>query len=363
MNKKVRLKDIAKLANVSVGTVDRVIHKRGEVSEDSYKKIMAIVEKTGYTPNLIARTLGSNKSFRIAAVIPEPSQDEYWKFADDGILQAKDDWSQYSLQIKTSHFDLYDRDSFQNAIKGAIRMKPDGLLLAPIFHQEAIKGLATCKKDGIPFVLFNNNIPKTDPLSFVGQNLYQSGQLGAELLQIGQKQPGTYAILHVYDDIANSTHLSEKEKGFKDYFENLTQTKNVALSLDLNFSHRKTLEKEIKDLLSIKDLRGLLVTTSKGASIVSRLLDKHGKNGIRLVAYDLLKENITQLNKGIIDFLINQNSRQQASVGLGHLANFLLFKKQPAESFFPLEIITRKNLSSYLGDTSASAGEKEQRGA
>ena len=137
----------------------------------------------------------------------------------------------------------------------------------------------------------------------------------------------------------------------------------MALSLDLNFSHRKTLEKEIKDLLSIKDLRGLLVTTSKGASIVSRLLDKHGKNGIRLVAYDLLKENITQLNKGIIDFLINQNSRQQASVGLGHLANFLLFKKQPAESFFPLEIITRKNLSSYLGDTSASAGEKEQRGA
>jgi LacI family transcriptional regulator len=359
MDKKVRLKDIAKLANVSVGTVDRVIHKRGEVSQESYNRIMAIVEKTGYTPNLIARTLGSNKSFRIVAVTPEPSQDEYWKFAQDGIVQAQDDWSQYSLQIKTCHFDLYNRDSFLKAIKAAIRQKPDGLLLAPIFHQEAVKGLALSHQEGIPFVLFNNNIPSADPLSFVGQNLYQSGQLGAELLQLGQ-QPGTYAILHVYDDIANSTHLSEKEKGFKDYFDHLKHTTNVALSLDLNFSHKKTLEKEIKDLLSIKDLRGLLVTTSKGASLVSRLLDKHGKNGIRLVAYDLLKENIAQLNKGIIDFLINQNSRQQASVGLSHLANFLLFKKHPAAFLFPLEIITRKNLSSYLPDTAAAAIQKKQ---
>src|SRR5687768_18386373 len=116
MKKKVRLKDIAKLANVSVGTVDRVIHKRGEVAEESYDRIMAIVEKTGYTPNLIARTLGSNKSFKIVAVTPEPSQDEYWKFAQDGIAQAKDDWSQYSLQIITCHFDLYNRDSFLKAI-------------------------------------------------------------------------------------------------------------------------------------------------------------------------------------------------------------------------------------------------------
>lgn len=348
MNKKVRLKDIAKLANVSVGTVDRVIHKRGEVSEESYKKIMAIVEKTGYTPNLLARTLGSNKSFKVVAVIPDPSQDEYWKFSYEGILQAERDWAQYSVQIKVVQFDLYNKNSFVKAIKAAIKTKPDGLLVAPIFHHEAAECFELCRKREIPYVLFNNNIPEASPLSFVGQNLYQSGQLGAELLEISQKDPGTYAILHIYDDISNSTHLSEKEKGFKDYFKNLRGIKNMAISVDLNFSHKKTLEKELKDLLAMKDLRGLLVTTSNGASIVSSMLEKHGKNGIRLVAYDLLKENINQLNKGIIDFIINQNSRQQAYVALGHLSNFLLFRKQPAEFFFPLEIITRQNLSSYL---------------
>jgi LacI family transcriptional regulator len=110
-----------------------------------------------------------------------------------------------------------------------------------------------------------------------------------------------------------------------------------------------TLEKELNVLLNDPKLRGIMVTTSKGASIVSKLLEKHGKNGTRLVAYDLLEENITYLKKGIIDFLINQNSRRQAFTGITHLANHLVFRKEVAETcHFPLEIITRSNLNSHL---------------
>jgi LacI family transcriptional regulator len=142
--------------------------------------------------------------------------------------------------------------------------------------------------------------------------------------------------------------LSEKEKGFKDYFNNLEEKCNV-VSVDLNVSHVPTLEKELNDLLSDPELKGLLVTTSKGASIVSDLLEKHGKNGIRLVAYDMLKENLYYLNKGIIDFLINQNSRRQAFMGVSQLANYLVFKKETSPTYlFALEIITRQNLKSYL---------------
>ncbi|HEU5148464.1 MAG TPA: substrate-binding domain-containing protein, partial [Chryseosolibacter sp.] len=120
-------------------------------------------------------------------------------------------------------------------------------------------------------------------------------------------------------------------------------------SIDLNYTHEPTLENELNDLLSDKDLKGLLVTTSKGANIVSRLLEKHGKNGIRLVAYDMLKENLHYLNRGTIDFLINQNSKRQAFMGIGHLSNYLLFKKEaPQKYLFPLEIISRQNLQSYL---------------
>lgn len=347
MNKKIRIKDIAKMANVSVGTVDRVIHKRGEVSAESYNKIMAILEKTGYKPNLIARTLGSNKTFRVAAVVPDPEQDEYWKMSSEGIIKAEEEWAEFGVQVQLLHFDLYDKNSFKKAMNEALNAKPDGIITAPIFHQESIEFFNLCHAHEIPFVVFNNNIPGTKSLSFVGQDLYQSGAVGAELLHISQEDPGTYAILHIYDDIHNSVHLSEKEKGFKDYFASMKQCK--VISVDLNLTHEATLEKELNDLLSNPELKGLLVTTSKGASIVSNMLEKHGKNGIRLVAYDLLQENLRYLNKGVIDFLINQNSRRQAFIGISQLANFLVFKKDAsAEYLFPLEIITRQNLKSYL---------------
>jgi LacI family transcriptional regulator len=68
----IRIKDIAKLAGVSVGTVDRVLHNRGRVSDDALKKVTAVMNQIDYKPNLIARTLGSNKNYRIVAIDPDP---------------------------------------------------------------------------------------------------------------------------------------------------------------------------------------------------------------------------------------------------------------------------------------------------
>lgn len=347
MERSIRIKDIAKMAEVSIGTVDRVIHKRGEVSEESYKKVMAIVEKTGYKPNLLARSLGNKKTFKIIALLPDSTQDEYWKMAHEGVRHGRKEWSQYGIAIKEFFFDLYDKKSFIKNFKAAIAAEPDAILTAPIFYQEASEYFEMCRSNNIPFAEFNNNIPKAGSLTFIGQDLYKSGMVGAELLHMNNTG-GTYAILHIYDDIHNSTHLSEKEKGFKDYFKGIKDHHCNAIGVDLNISHEPTLEKELTQLLNMPDLKGIMVTTSKGASIVSRLLEKRGKNGVRMVAYDLLEENIAYLKKGIIDFLINQNSKRQAFTGITQLANHLVFKKEVKSKYiFPLDIITRGNLESH----------------
>jgi len=349
MTKHVTIRDIARMAKVSVGTVDRVIHKRGEVAEESYKKVVAILEKTGYKPNLIARTLVSSKSVRIAVLLPDPKQDEYWAQSAAGIAQAEHEWAQYALELKRYHFDLYKKESFNTLAQKALKSAPDGIISAPIFTKEASGFFHSCQQHNIPFVLVNNNLQSPAPLSFIGQDLYHSGMLGAELLHNGQKEPGTYAILHIYDDIHTSKYLSEKEKGFKDYFKELADKSYRVVALDLNYTHGATLVSELSELLSSRALRGILVTTSKGAQVVSSLLEKKGKKEIRLVAYDLLKSNIRYLKSGTIDFLINQNAKRQAIIGIKQLTNHLLFRKAAASNYlFPLEVITRKNLESYL---------------
>lgn len=342
----IRIKDIAKLVGVSVGTVDRVIHNRGEVSKESYEKIMAALETTGYKPNLIARTLGSNKTYRVGALIPNPQQDEYWKKSADGVQQALEEWGQYGVRIEPFYFDLYDKDSFKSVSEKIWQTEFDGILIAPIFYQEALQFSERCAEKNLPFVLFNNTIPEAKPLTFVGQNLYESGRVGAELLHTGQSE-GTFAILHIYDDIHNSLHLYEKEKGFNDYFLEQGPQFDV-VSLGVSTPNETEIQEKIQALIKQPNLKGILVTTSKGASTVSTLLAKEGKNNIRLVAYDLLQRNIDSLKAGLIDFIINQDAKRQASLGISKLVNYLLFKKElPPAYLFPLEIISKQNLNSY----------------
>ena len=63
MNKNYRIKDIAELSGVSTGTVDRILHERGKVSEDARKKVEKILKEIDYQPNLIARSLALKKKY------------------------------------------------------------------------------------------------------------------------------------------------------------------------------------------------------------------------------------------------------------------------------------------------------------
>lgn len=66
---RIRIKDIAQMAGVSVGTVDRVLHSRSGVSESSRIKVEEILKKLNYQPNMYASALASNKKYRFAYLL------------------------------------------------------------------------------------------------------------------------------------------------------------------------------------------------------------------------------------------------------------------------------------------------------
>ena len=70
LQSKVRIKDIAERAGVSVGTVDRVIHGRTNVSKASLLKVQKVLDEINYVPNHYASALASNKTYNFAAILP-----------------------------------------------------------------------------------------------------------------------------------------------------------------------------------------------------------------------------------------------------------------------------------------------------
>ncbi len=346
--KNIRIKDIAKKAGVSEGTVDRVLHNRGKVSVKSTEKVRRVLKEINYTPNLIARTLGVNRNYRLVALTPDPNLDPFWQQSFEGIKAGEAQLVQFGIHfnVEYSFYDPTKKETFQKAALEIFHSHPDGVLVAPLFYYASIPFFKELAEAKIPFILFNTHILEAKALSFIGQDLFKSGNLAAELVSIGQPANSTFAVVHINEDLPNSVHLVEKEKGFRDYFVSPGNSHTIKTYV-LNNTDIESFQESVTKIFNDTFLAGIFITTSK-AYLIAPIVKKINPT-IRIVGYDLIKENMDCLNQGSIHFLINQNPMRQAKLGIQALANHLLFKKRiPSLHLFPLEIITPQNVSTYL---------------
>lgn len=351
-NKIVRIKDIAEKAMVSTGTVDRVLHNRGKVAEDVKDRVLRIIRELNYEPNYEARALGSNRVYTIAALIPDYTYDPYWYDPKTGIDKAARDLAQYGVTV-SQHFFIQDKpDTFIRKAEEITELRPDGVVLAPVFYKEALPFLERWRKLGIPFVIFNTQLEDSKPLCYIGQDSYQSGLLAGRLVHYGQPEPCSVLLVHIDEDLGNSAHLVKKEEGFRDYFEhNNLHGKYVIRRLELKRRDYLVFVKQLDALIENNpDLKCIYVTTSKGYEIAA-YLEQRAIDSIKVIGYDLVPKNIYFINKGIISFVINQHPAGQGYWSVHHLSDHLVFKKDISTvRYLPLDIITKENLTYYMNE-------------
>lgn len=351
-NKLVRIKDIAVKAEVSTGTVDRVLHNRGRVSPEVKERVLKIIREMNYEPNYSARALGSNKVYPIAALLPDYTYDPYWLDPKNGIDRAERDLKQYGITVTQHLFVPDNARSFIEKAEEITRQKPAGILLAPIFYKQTLPYLEKWKKLKIPFVVFNTQIEDYKPLSYIGQDSFQSGLLAAKLFHYGQPEPCTVLLAHIDEDISNSAHLVKKEQGFRNYFEqNGLSEQYVIRRAELQRRDYLAFMKQLDNIVEANpNLKCIYVTTSKGYEIADYLEQRNIKE-IKVIGYDLVPRNIYFINTGLISFVINQHPKGQGYWGIHHLADHLVFKKktQPIK-YLPLDIITKENITYYLNE-------------
>lgn len=344
MNENYTIKDIANLAGVSKGTVDRVLHKRGKVSQKALDKVNKVLQEIEYRPNLIARNLKNNKNYSFCILLPDPNIDPYWEPCLEGINNAQEEYSHFNVFIETFYFNPESTQSFLDVSQLVIEKSPDVILSVPVFYKETLSILKECEKSGILVATFNNQIKSNYIKSFVGQDLIQSGRVAAKLLD-ALVPKGHFAILHINEVYKNAVHMQEKEKGFKSYFKTTERTSVKIKTCKLK---EVGFESALLNLLNENPkIKGLFITTSK-AYKVAKVLEAHNKN-LAIVGYDLLSENVDYLQKGNVDFLIHQNQKMQAYLGITSLLESLLFSKDIQEiKLLPIDIVNSENVKYYL---------------
>ena len=346
MAKRITLKEIAEKANVSMGTVDRVIHNRGEVATPTREKILKIIKEGNYEPNIFARNLVLNKTYKIASLTPQHKVDEYWAEPLKGIKKAEEEFKRLGIEIELFLFDPHKAASFKNVIKKVLNYKPDGVLVAPVLHDECIKFAEECRKQNIPFVLIDSDLPESGRFSFIGQNSFQSGFLAAKLMHLSLSVPRNILALEIVEERDDNFIISRRFDGFRSFFDQQALKTNLEM-VTLSPDHTTAIDTLYHDLQGLQDINGIFVPNSK-AHYVAGMLEQYNKSEIILIGYDLTPSNIHFLEKDYIDFLINQKPVEQGFIAIKLLYQHLVLK-QPVEKrhFIPLDIITRENLEYY----------------
>lgn len=70
----ITIKDVARLAEVSISTVSRVINDSKPVSPEVRRKVLKVIEETGYKPNDVARSLVTRRSYLIGVIVNNLAQ-------------------------------------------------------------------------------------------------------------------------------------------------------------------------------------------------------------------------------------------------------------------------------------------------
>ena len=344
IKKKYTIKDIARLADVSKGTVDRVLHGRGKVSKKALEQVNQVLEAIDYQPNPIARTLKNNKIYRICVLIPDQTVDPYWNPAHEGIKDAENEFKAFGVLIQKYIYDPLERSSFLEESQKALESTPDVLLMAPLYRQESLEILQNCKAKNVLVVFFNNYIDALNSEFFIGQDLHQSGRVAANLIDKLTSADDTVAVIH----IDKEPHMQMKENGFKEYFEERKKNPQRIITANFNSDSTTKFEKDIAEFLKVQgNIAAVFITNSKSY----RLLEVAESNNSSFVTigYDLLEENINCLVQGKINFLIPQKPRRQAYLGVSYVAEYFLFdKKIPCKMLLPIDIISSENFKYYL---------------
>lgn len=143
------IKDVAREAGVSIATVSRVLNNINVVNEETKKKVLEAIDKLQYRPNIVARSLKTQRTSTIGMIIPDISS----QFYPEIVRGAEDVANIYDYNIMLCNTDL-DLEKEINYLRVLREKMVDGILYMSSSLQPKI--LDFIKELGIPMVLIEN---------------------------------------------------------------------------------------------------------------------------------------------------------------------------------------------------------------
>ena len=349
MTQKIRIKDIAALAGVSVGTVDRVLHNRPNVSPPAREKVEKALKEMNYKPNMYASALAYNKAYRFEVIMPTHDSEAYWEEIEHGTHKVMEHRSDFRIEVSISYYERFDAESFSKVSEQILAANPDGIVIVPSTLEITRKFTDQLHERKIPFVMLDSYMPDLKPLSFFGQDSFSSGYFAARMLMLIASGDSQVAIIkRTQDGQLTSRQQANREVGFRHYMlDHCPGVEILELQLPVAAS-RKRYDALLEAFFDAHPALHHCIILSSRAHIVGDFLLRTNRREIQVMGYDVLDKNARCLREGSISFLIAQHAYQQGFNAVDTLFKAIVLKqKVNAVNFMPIELLSRENIDYY----------------
>ena len=347
MAEKATINDIARLTGLSKGTVDRVLHNRGEVSKKSYDKVMDVIRELGYEPNLYASLLAKGEQRTIVLLFPAHEKGSYWDLASAGEVKAQSALKPLSIVTRQINYNQYSADSFREACAIVLEMHPDGVVIAPMFQYETQVFAKELTSRSIPYALVDTKLDMPGYLAFYGIPAYKSGYLCAYMLSEGESVKEALIVRIMRDKDRQSDPTVMRRAGFMDYM--LEHNPGCTIrSLFIDPSDPAATDDALDAFFhEFPHVRHIVMFNSRIHLIVP-YLERHPRVR-RVVGFDNLSANLAALRRGTVSALIAQHPEEQVFQAIQTLADKIVFQRQPdlTDNYMHMDVLLRYNTEDY----------------
>ena len=349
MAEKIRIKDIAERAGVSVGTVDRVLHERPNVSKPAREKVEKALKEMNYQPNMYASALAYNKSYTFYLLIPKHESEAYWEEIEEGARKCEETRRDFHIDLEILFYERSNEESFREQGKAIVEAKPEGVIVVPSSLMATRELTEQLHELNIPFIMLDSYMPDLKPLSFFGQDSFCSGFFAAKMLMmIACKEKEIMLMRQTKNGMVASKQQDNREVGFRHYMhDHFPGVKIIDLDLPLDGT-RTEYSKMLERYFNLHPDTHHCITLTSKAHIVGDFLLKTNRRDVQIMGYDMVGKNARCLREGSISFLIAQHAYMQGYNCVETLFRALVLKKKVTPvNYMPIELLMKENVDFY----------------
>jgi LacI family transcriptional regulator len=301
---KFTIQDVARLAGVSVATIDRVLNRRPGVRAPTVAKVEAAIRELNYQPDRIAARLARSREYRFCFVLPVSDSDFFMRISEE-VKLATERMEAERVSILVKRVDVFDGEQLALTLDGIDR-DFDGVAVVALDHPAVREAINALVHKGVAVVTLVSDVPGSKRDHYAGIDNSSAGRTAANLM--GRFLRGMNGKVGVFaGSLALRDHI-ERQFGFEQVMAH--EYANFAVlpvresrdDLERTEEMTRQLLTEHPDLLGIYNVGG-------GTRGITAGLEAAGRaNDIVFIAHEVTEPSRRALIRGSIDAIINQDA-------------------------------------------------------